>query len=173
MIQRELCGKISSPHHGRRRPDPSSLLPSVFIPNPVLKIIRLDEHVSHDPLSPSLAPPPAPPRLPKGLIEFLFPPESDKWLPFCVAAWAAVVVFTLFLKGSWPTCSPGRARSCQSDGAQSSSPLSTALSFQNFGAPVRWRPPSASARNIAYAFLGLLFCMGCCLLLGLSPARQR
>ena len=103
------------------------------------------------------------------LLEFLFPPETDTWLAvFRIGMGLQVVVYALFLKSDWHSLfsTTGKgvvSRELGEAMASFDSPLIPKLGWiVAFGQHVGLE--EETVLSIAWA---CLFCMGCCLLLGL------
>jgi len=105
----------------------------------------------------------------KGLIEFLFPPESDKWLAVLrIGMGLQVVVFTLFLRSDWHYLFAGTGKGLVSR------ELGEAIT--SFDSPLipklGWLVAlgghaGISEETVLTLAWACLLCMGCCLLLGL------
>ena len=103
----------------------------------------------------------------KGLIEFLFPPETDKWLAVLrIGLGLQVVVFALFLKSDWHYLFAGTGKGLVSR------ELGEAMT--SFDSPLipklGWLVAlgghaGVGEETVLSVTWACLLCMGCCLLL--------
>src|SRR5437667_8545836 len=105
----------------------------------------------------------------KRVIEFLFPPETDKWLAvFRIGLGLQVVVYTLFLRSDWHSLFSGTGKGLVSRRLGEAitsfdSPLIPKLGWLVF----LGRHVGIGEETVLSVAWACLLCMGCCLLLGL------
>src|SRR5207253_9561940 len=105
----------------------------------------------------------------KRVMEFLFPPETDKWLAvFRIGLGLQVVVYTLFLRSDWHSLFSGTGKGLVSRRLGEAitsfdSPLIPKLGWLVF----LGRRVGIGEETVLSVAWACLLCMGCCLLLGL------
>ena len=105
----------------------------------------------------------------KRVMEFLFPPETDKWLAvFRIGLGLQVVVYTLFLRSDWHSLFSGTGKGLVSRRLGEAitsfdSPLIPKLGWLVF----LGRHIGLAEETVLSVAWACLLCMGCCLLLGL------